>query len=274
METGHLPGWDQMHVRSPSVFSIMGFTLLAYEGWDESGPTGIGFALGRERWLIPSESELYFYSKQGYDAPSQEIEVHNRGLGPLSISEIQLPESGFQVSVPDTPLTLESDEKTVIEVLFEPDNFGSYEDEMVILSNDPLESRILLELQGYYSNISSADELNLNLNMPADFYNPSDYFYLDITVENSTPIPITDQRLFVILEIDGNYWFAPEWQAEPGIASWYEIAIEPGIQTINVIPQSSWPETTTSLDAVFYAGITDPKAERLLSNVAKWEFGW
>ncbi len=140
--------WAVRDVRSPTVLSAEGFTLLGYEGWSNTGLEGIGFALARDRWIHPESSLIQF---SGGDRKKQLV-IENLGLEDLIIQEMTQTDPAFYVLGNHSDMTIPSFSKKVWDVIFTAISPGIYESEMHIASSDPEQPEIRILLQGVVEN--------------------------------------------------------------------------------------------------------------------------
>ena len=75
----------------------------------------------------------------------------------------------------------------------------------------------------------------------------------------------------VILDVFGTYYFAPSFVD----LDCYVMDIEPGQETIQVVPHFTWPEVGGSASGIFwYAAMINAELTGPLGQVASFEFGW
>jgi hypothetical protein len=77
--------------------------------------------------------------------------------------------------------------------------------------------------------------------------------------------------LFVILDILGNLYFAPDFSD----FDYYESTYHPGENDVIVLPEFTWPEGAGNFDgALWYAGLTNPEMTELFGSYDVFQFGW
>ncbi len=89
----------------------------------------------------------------------------------------------------------------------------------------------------------------------------ADYFYLDkpfsleAVLYNHGP-PLDQVPLFVLLELEGNYWFWPSWSQE---IDWQLVDLPTGMTSMEIIHEFPWPDTSDIwIDGVsFMAALID-----------------
>ncbi|MBN2053312.1 hypothetical protein JW905_00230 [bacterium] len=116
-------------------------------------------------------------------------------------------------------------------------------------------------------------ETGVFLTMPAYSYITGDPCYLIATICNLETYPMEDEKLFVILEAYGMYYFAPAWGTE---LEWYgdDIDFHIGPTLITVLERFDWPVDSGSGAAVFWGALTDPAVTEILAAFDTWEFTW
>ena len=79
-------------------------------------------------------------------------------------------------------------------------------------------------------------------------------------------------QLFVILDVYGQYYFAPTWTSELACVqnTW-----SAGMTAETILAPFKWPVTGTSLSGVlFLSGQINPVSGTLVGEFDCWEFGW
>lgn len=101
-----------------------------------------------------------------------------------------------------------------------------------------------------------------------DFYRPAEPFKLNCLLFNKLNNNITDAVLYVILEIEGSFFFAPSFSQNINGYNW---TFPPKETTISILQEFPWPGGIGEGEAIFYAGLV---SDNLMSNIAKWDFSW
>ncbi|MBN2053426.1 S8 family serine peptidase [bacterium] len=115
-------------------------------------------------------------------------------------------------------------------------------------------------------------ELGVRLTMPSHHFSPGQPCGLLVDVCNPGPLSITDLPLFVILDIYGAYWFAPDWEPSPAFIG-MELTV--GVTTFQPINPFSWPDGAGSAEGIiFWGAMTDPAVTTVMGEYDQWEFGW
>ncbi len=118
-----------------------------------------------------------------------------------------------------------------------------------------------------------AEQVQIDLVLPAEVFHPGVAFYLNLEVDNNGP-SLFNAQLFLALSIgSGDYWFYPNWVRYPQI-DWMMVGI-PAVSsdTWSILPEFSWPQGAGSFDgAMFLAAILHEND--LVSNLADVTFGW
>jgi len=88
--------------------------------------------------------------------------------------------------------------------------------------------------------------------------------YLDVTIHNANPDPLTNIPLFVILEAAGTFWYHPAWSMEP---LWETLSIIPTESMgIPILSPFQWPDNAGNEMAQFWGAVTDASMTRVLGN--------
>ncbi len=109
------------------------------------------------------------------------------------------------------------------------------------------------------------------IEMPASFFRPGMTCYCDVEVcypdaPSETPIPV-----FVILEVMGHYYFAPDFS---DFNMYYQKLVDP-VTKIRVVDAFIWPEDCgNATDIRWYAAMTDSTINHLIGDWDAFEFGW
>jgi hypothetical protein len=112
----------------------------------------------------------------------------------------------------------------------------------------------------------------VTITMPAHQYRPGNPCYCTVTVTNADPEPLIDHPLIVILDVYGEYFYAPSFT---GDFDYYAGPWPAGATPVETLPEFTWPDTGTSASGiVWYAAITDPAVTRIVGEWDSWEFGW
>ena len=141
-----IKGWDGVAVRSPSMIYESGFTLAAYEGWNEQGPQGIGFALAVDQWLQSIESAITFTQP----AQMRPVRLKNAGLAPMSVTGFSIDNSAFNIVGPPLPRILHPDETVEWSLIFNPETPGSTYGRLTVSHDAAYQHSLNIRLQGYF----------------------------------------------------------------------------------------------------------------------------
>jgi len=115
------------------------------------------------------------------------------------------------------------------------------------------------------------DESRLYLQMPKHYYAAGDTCSCTVVFWNASDTVLTDRPLFVILDVFGALYFAPDFSD----FNFYDETFSPGRTDTVILDAFTWPEDTGSADGIFWlAALTDAEISRLESNLTVWEFGW
>jgi hypothetical protein len=107
--------------------------------------------------------------------------------------------------------------------------------------------------------------------MPSDYYSPGDPCYCDAIVCNAEGMPLTDNPLFVILDVFGSYFFAPTFSE----FDYYSQTFDENETVVPVLPQFDWPEGAGSASGItWYGAMTDAAITQLFGELGMFTFGW
>ncbi len=116
------------------------------------------------------------------------------------------------------------------------------------------------------------DGLGVTLIAPANYFAPGSQFYLRIEICNTLHQPLWRIPLFVILEVQNTFWFAPSWSGDP---VYYLEDWPTGLTDISIIDEFPWPPDAGSYSgARFYSAMTNTSLTEILGDMDAWEFGW
>ncbi|MBN2056123.1 bifunctional metallophosphatase/5'-nucleotidase [bacterium] len=119
----------------------------------------------------------------------------------------------------------------------------------------------------------------VELVMPADFYTPGDPCYLTAIISNGGAL-ISNGIVVVVLEVFGEYYFAPSWvrYAPPESTGFdnYQLDLPPGQIAMQVLPRFIWPDTGADAlsGLVFYGGILTAELDDLVGALGQVSFGF
>ncbi len=128
----------------------------------------------------------------------------------------------------------------------------------------------------YFETAEDAENpvLGVTLNMSDTNLVPGDICFLDAIIENPDA-PKTNVPLFVLLDVFGTYYSAPEWQDINEHLSYYTLDLDTGRTVQEVLPAFYWPEDVGSAEGLkFYGAMTTPDMTELLGEMDTVEFGW
>ena len=119
------------------------------------------------------------------------------------------------------------------------------------------------------------EETGITLELPATTFKQGDVFYLNATVCNHSEDIFNMHHCFIILDVLGDYWFAPSWvNVNSGLDS-YNYSIPSGGWTFQVLPIFLWPEIQGSFDGVtIWGALTDPGITTIVGEIDQVQFGW
>jgi len=113
-------------------------------------------------------------------------------------------------------------------------------------------------------------EWSVELDMGLEYFCPGDICYLDAIVCN--PEAAVYNPLWIILEVEGMFWFAPSWSEE--VDYYMEQPIPNGWSTWEILPAFTWPNVEGQyMGARFWGAITTTEYQ-ILGQYDMYEFGW
>ena len=121
----------------------------------------------------------------------------------------------------------------------------------------------------------SCADTGVSIEIPHTSIAGGDTFYCTVHVCNQTGIPLIKFPLFVLLEIQNEYFFAPSFNQEFDhyLAAYPEFSA--GETMVTVLEPFQWPEDAGSFDgARFIGALTDPGMNQIIGQSDSVEFGW
>ena len=119
---------------------------------------------------------------------------------------------------------------------------------------------------------SSCDTLGVEVWMPSNFYRPGDPCSVEVRICNPSAATYHDVPLFVILDVYGNYYFAPTFSSYDK----YTLTdVHSGMDTMVILPPFDWPTGAGAADGInWYAGMTNKDLTQLFGTYGFYSFGW
>ncbi|HPQ40851.1 MAG TPA: hypothetical protein PLV45_10800 [bacterium] len=112
----------------------------------------------------------------------------------------------------------------------------------------------------------------VTIEMPGDMFSPGTPCYCHISVCNSGSSALDGYPLLVLLDVYGQYFFAPTFEQD---LAFYDQTYPPGRSTVVVLPEFIWPSGAGSADnIIWYAALTDPSITSLVGTMDTMAFGW
>lgn len=113
-------------------------------------------------------------------------------------------------------------------------------------------------------------EYSVTLDMGADYFCPGDSVFLNAQLCN--PEQTQYLPLWIILEIEGMFWFAPSWS--DSVDYFISNPIPSGWSVFNVIPEFVWPNVEGSFyGAMFWGAMTTPEYQ-IMGLYDMYTFAW
>jgi len=114
-------------------------------------------------------------------------------------------------------------------------------------------------------------ETGVRINMPSNYFQPGDPFYCKAIICNAEGSEISGKPLFVILAIQGNYYFAPSFGSYDSFSMNFPV----GDTTVDVLNEFAWPSGVgTMSDVNWYGALTDSSVTTLFGTLGVYTFGW
>ncbi len=113
--------------------------------------------------------------------------------------------------------------------------------------------------------------LGCTIEMPSKMFRAGDTCFCNVIVCNPENDVFTNVPFFMILDVYGLLFFAPEFND----FSYYLEDIHPGETVFQIIPSFPWPDSVgEATGLMFYAGMTNESISELFGEIDIWEFGW
>ncbi len=121
---------------------------------------------------------------------------------------------------------------------------------------------------------SGCETTGVSLAMSSHVFYPDDVCTCRVTVCNATAEELRGLPLFVILDVFGQYYFAPSFSDFDHYLDQYG-SFPAGETEIVVFSGFIWPSGVgRSSGIVFHAALTDPGMTRVVGKMDSWIFGW
>ncbi|MBN1356582.1 hypothetical protein JXA40_10015 [bacterium] len=117
-------------------------------------------------------------------------------------------------------------------------------------------------------------ETGVKLWMPGTMFHAGEPCACSATVLNAEIETLENYPLFVILDVFGQYYFAPSFSDFDNFLSCHP-TFPIGYTAVSVLPEFAWPAGAGTVAGVrWYAGLTNPGMTALCGTMDIWEFGW
>jgi len=104
----------------------------------------------------------------------------------------------------------------------------------------------------------------IQLEMPSHFFHTGETAYTRVIVSNTNPSTFTGYPLFVLLDVYGQYFFAPGFSS----FDYFDRNFPNGDTVVEVIPEFIWPESVGTASGLFwFAAFTNPEMTALFGNL-------
>lgn len=122
---------------------------------------------------------------------------------------------------------------------------------------------------------SPCSETGVALDLPLAIYHAGDVFYLRAWICNATDGILDGYPLFVLLDVYGDYWFAPEWIYFRDGMDYYSLPFPQGLSEVTVLEPFAWPDIHGEAQGIRFCGaLTNPEMTELFGAMDFVEFGW
>jgi len=137
--------------------------------------------------------------------------------------------------------------------------------------SDTIADSGIVDIGFHYSGmLPECSTLGVTIDMPDHQFSPGDSFYLNIEI-CSLDSAGSDIPLFVILDVYGDYFFAPSF----GSYDNYIVSLHTGINYLTVLSEFVWPQNAGSASGIqFISAMTTKDFTNLYGEMDSWEFGW
>ncbi len=111
----------------------------------------------------------------------------------------------------------------------------------------------------------------ITLFMPSGYFSGGTPCQLLAWVFNTSDMT-RNLNLYVVLDVFGNYFFAPAWT---GAAASSPISVAPGRTEIEILAEFPWPHGTgTATGILFWGAVLDPATGVIFGQLDRFAFGW
>ncbi|MCD4652650.1 right-handed parallel beta-helix repeat-containing protein, partial [bacterium] len=125
------------------------------------------------------------------------------------------------------------------------------------------------------TNTPVCDSLGVTMFMPSEDFHKYDICYCNATVCNNTSEILVGYPLFVILDVYGEYYFAPSFNTEFDyyLPQYPEFPV--GETIVPILPEFKWPTLDgTVTGIIWYGAITIPEMTEVYGDIGMFTFGW
>jgi len=112
------------------------------------------------------------------------------------------------------------------------------------------------------------------INMSSDHLTTGDICWCNVYVDCYETAPLVGYPLFVILDVFGELFFAPDFSDYDSYADIHTF-FNPGRTVVEVLPEFTWPAGTGSANGIiWYAALVTPDLSSLYGEMDMFSFGW
>ncbi len=144
----------------------------------------------------------------------------------------------------------------------------------IIPLHDPTQTPTATETPTPTPTFDPCLESGIEITLPGRRFKPGDAFSVWTTICNSTHKTLVGYPVFVILDINQTYFFAPSFTTFDNYLFDYP-KLPPGQTMIPVVPEFSWPSGIPASAGIrFHAALLTPDMRDLIGSIDTWEFAW
>ncbi len=118
-------------------------------------------------------------------------------------------------------------------------------------------------------------QTGVTVEMPAEYYTAGDPCRCDVVVCNAGTEALTGYPVFVLLDVYGQYYFAPSFSSALDSYLTAYPSLPVGETRISVLPEFAWPQGAGSATGIlFHAAIVTPDVSGIFGTMSSFQFGW
>lgn len=118
---------------------------------------------------------------------------------------------------------------------------------------------------------SGCNETGVEITMPSDHYTPDDICWCVAVVCNAEQIPLTGYPLFILLDVFGDYYFAPSFSE----LDYFDRDFPVGETSVTIVSGFRWPSGAGAVSGItWYGALMDPDMTEIYGQMGSFRFGW